>query len=140
VKRYISIVSLLCFISFLTIGCGVEKNTDDDLVIDIVEMSETLVGATMLNIINEPERYMGKTIRVAGTYQPFYWDEEDRYFHDLVIESQAGCCPKILEFILNDEDYPMVGTMIELVGIYSSYELNGQVFNYLAVETIKSLF
>jgi len=134
-----TMVLLLCFIYFLTIGCGAEKKTDDDIVIDIVAMSETLAGATMLNILNEPERYVGKTIRVAGTYQPFYWDEEDRYFHDLIVESQAGCCPKILEFILSGDDYPMAGAMIELVGIYSSYELDGQILYYLAVNEMNVL-
>ena len=143
-KRSISIILLLSFILVGIMGCRDEEAPDTEAIIDIAAMGGTMAGATILNMLDEPGRYLGKTVRVAGIYQPVYWDEGDRYFHDIVVESQAGCCPKFIEFILSGDkiypdDYPEEGTMIEIIGIYLSYELDGQVLYYLAVDELIKL-
>ena len=103
--------------------------------IDLVAMSDTMVYAALLNIMRNPTNHLGQTIRVSGSYQPFFWHETGSYYHYVVVEGQAGCCPQRMEFMRGNNyvfpvDFPAEGTMIELIGVFS----RGDHWFYLAVD------
>ena len=113
----------------------VRESADIDVDIDLVAMSDTMVYAALLNIMRNPIPHLGQTIRVGGSYQPFFWHETGSYYHFVVVEGQAGCCPQRMEFMRGDDyvfpaDFPAEGAMIEVIGVFSRA---GQWF-YLAVD------
>ena len=106
--------------------------------IDLTAMSSTMVYAAVLNIMRSPGRHAGQTIRVSGTYHPFFWDETGLYYHYVIVDGQPGCCPQRMEFKLSDnyvfpDDFPPEGAMIEITGVFGSYQEMGHTFFYLAV-------
>jgi hypothetical protein len=109
--------------------------------VDLTEMSSTMVYAEVYNITNNPDKYMGKTIRMSGPYQASYYDETGLYYHYVIVEDAAACCAQGLEFIWNGEhtfpdDYPLAQAKIEVTGVFGSYEELGITYYYLAVDNI----
>ncbi|MDR0221101.1 MAG: hypothetical protein LBI54_06845 [Lachnospiraceae bacterium] len=109
--------------------------------VDLTEMSSTMVYAEVYNITNNPDKYMGKTIRMSGPYQPSYFDETGLYYHYVIVEDAAACCASGLEFVWSGEhvfpdDYPAVQAKIEVTGVFGSYDELGVTYYYLAVDRI----
>ena len=107
--------------------------------IDLTAMSDTMVYAALLNIMRTPDNHLGRTIRISGTYQSFFWDITGLHYHYIIVEGQAGCCPQRMEFrrhgnYVFPDDYPAEGAMIELVGVFGRYQEEGMFWYFLAVD------
>lgn len=134
-KKYLSIISILCLMSILFVGCakngavGGENNSpttpeqsaknnpekqeqkSDTAIggvdVDLTALSSTMVYAEVYNMTTSPDDYMGKTIKMSGPYYASFYDETDSYYHYVIIEDAAACCQSGLEFIWNGEhNYP----------------------------------
>lgn len=131
---------LLVFVLLFLIGCTGEDDSEFDY--DIPRFSSPVAYALLTDILFEnPQNYLGKTIRVQGTYQHQFWDVSGAIHHDVVMQLLADCCPKSIEFILSGaptfpDDFPEHGTEIEISGVFSRYRLLGQWIYYLDTEEI----
>jgi len=110
--------------------------------IDLSIMSRTMIFAEVNNITSNPESYLGKSIRLKGSYFAAYYDVTDDYYHFVLIEDADSCCQQGLEFILGDDyifpgDFPPDMTEIEITGIYSSYLESGQTYYYIAADVMQ---
>jgi len=141
------ILIVLCTIALIS-GCGQkppdeieerrvkpassEKKTAD---IDLTVMSGTMVYAEVYNITAAPEDYLGKTVKVKGTYVTDYYDVTDLTYRYVLIADAAACCQQGIEFILTgeypDDYYPEEGGAIELQGVFKKYEELGITYYYL---------
>ncbi|MCR5485444.1 MAG: hypothetical protein K6F09_07600 [Clostridiales bacterium] len=88
--------------------------------IDLTKMSSTMVYSEVSNIMSEPDKYVGKTIRAKGSFS----ENEGYYF--IVINDATACCQKGLEFIWAGDhsfpaDYPEEWSEIEVSGTFESY-------------------
>jgi hypothetical protein len=109
--------------------------------VDLTVLSSTMLSAAYDNIALNPGSYIGQTIKAAGSYSAFFWNETDRYYHYVSVKDGAGCCQGWFEFVWSGnrvypDDYPEDGTKIEMTGVFGSYEELGRVFYYLAVDDI----
>lgn len=109
--------------------------------VDLTSLSSTMVYAEVYNMMNEPNRYMGKTVKVRGQYYANYFEDAKQYYHFIVVADATACCQQGLEFIWSGEhtypdDYPEDGTLIEVTGVYGSYKELGETYYYLAVDDI----
>lgn len=69
-----------------------------DVEIDLSKMNADLAYAFIFQIIVEPEKYEGKTIRMSGTFETFY-DNAPYGRHDYcIITDVLACCAQGLEF------------------------------------------
>lgn len=69
-----------------------------DVELDLSKMKADLAYAFIFQIIVEPEKYEGKTIRMTGTFEIFY-DNEPYGRHDYcIITDVLACCAQGLEF------------------------------------------
>ena len=112
--------------------------------VDLTVLSSTMVFAEMFNIMTNPADYMGKTIKISGSYHASLFDKTGMYYHYVLIEDASACCAQGVEFILNGDhaypdDFPVERAIIEIVGVYRSYEEFGDTFYYLAVDDITVL-
>ena len=116
----------------------------DNIDVDLTELSGTMVYAEVFSIMSNPDDYIGKTIKMNGPYSSSYYDKTDMYYHFVIIEDASACCQSGLEFIWSGEhaspdDYPKIGTKIEVAGVFGSYDELGGTYYYLAVDDIAVL-
>lgn len=101
------------------------ENSDVDY--DLTAMDSDMVYATVFQITNHPEDYVGKTFRIEGIFSSSYADTLDRYFYYCIIKDALACCAQGLEFVLSDsetlspDDYPAEGTEIIVEGTLETY-------------------
>ena len=134
-KLFLLFIAVLVFV-----GCGggdsdeAYERTPTD--IDLTVLSVTMVSAQAFQMRVSPEDFLGQTVRIRGSHYTFPWDEAGMDVHYVVLDLTAGCCGEAFEFILTDEliesvGYPPHGAIIEVVGVFSSYEMFGLEFHYL---------
>jgi len=144
-RKYLITLSLLCMVCS---GCIPAKSGSADkqketvvIDIDLPAFSGTMAYSTITDMLINPENYFGKTVRVRGVYEVLYYTPEHPY-NFIIVDGPSGCCPQTLMFIWDtarDYDYPELGTRIEVVGKFSSYQGFDFPYNYLAVDGITSL-
>ena len=112
-----------------------------DFDVDLTLLSSTMVFAEVYNILDKPENYLGKTMKMRGTYYAFGVEEADLYLHFIIIEDAASCCAQGLQFMLSGErtypeDYPDDFVSIELTGVYKHHDGSSATGYYLLVDDI----
>lgn len=104
--------------------------------IDLEGMNKNLITAQMQAINQDPSSYIGKTIRVTGTYQQSYYEETDQYYNYVLGYDETSCCAAWgMEFYGDSvpekiEPY----TSISMVGTISTYDENGIAYTFVDVE------
>jgi len=116
------------------------KSTD----VDLTALSETVLSAELMNIIVNSDDYIGKTITVSGTYSYIFHEAAGIYYHYVITKQGDECCQEGLEFILAGDhvfpdDYPTMGTPIEITGVFSRDQGDSIRFFYLATDDIHIL-
>lgn len=110
--------------------------------VDLTRLSSTMIYSEVYNMMSEPEKYIGKSIRMNGQFALYQaTDEEgkpiqDQIYFACVIADATACCSQGLEFVLADElvypdDYPELGTEITVSGTFETYDENGYMYCHL---------
>ncbi len=94
--------------------------------IDLTRMTATMIYSTVFQFLIDWESYEGKIIKIQGVYTPFFRQETNRIYHDVVIQDATACCKEGLEFVWDDgkhaeEEYPSSGTEIIVTGVFEQY-------------------
>lgn len=92
--------------------------------IDLTKLSSTMVYSEVYNMISTPESYLGKSVRMKGSFA--YAEGDNRYYFACIIADATACCAQGIEFVLRDarkfpDEYPSKGTEITVVGIFDTY-------------------
>lgn len=119
-----------------SVTVDVSGRYSDGVDIDLTKMSSTMVYSEVYSMLMSPDDYIGKTIKMTGSYS-VYEDAQtgDKYFA-CVIQDATACCGQGMEFVLVDEyeypnDYPELGEEITVTGVFDTY-LEGK-FRYCTV-------
>ncbi len=113
---------------------------DPNVDVDLTVLSANMVYAEVYNMMMYPDNYLGKTIKVSGPYYPLYYDGTDSYYHYVMIEDALACCKNGMEFIWDEgshaypDEYPREDDIIEIIGVYNSYQEEGYTYYYLDIE------
>ena len=114
----------------------IAASEDSDVDYNLTTMDSDMVYATVFQITNHPEDYVGKTFQIEGIFSSSYADTLDRYFYYCIIKDALACCAQGLEFVLSDseelspEDYPAEGTEIIVRGTLEAYTEPGFSVSY----------
>lgn len=106
-----------------------------DVDIDTNGMNKTMLTAQMQSISQEPEKYVGKTIRLTATYQKQKAESGDKFYNFAFGYDDTGCCAAWgIEFYGDDvpesiEDF----SSISMVGRISQYDENGMMYTFIDV-------
>ena len=98
-----------------------------DIDVDLTTMSSTMVYSEVSNMMISPEDYIGKTIKMNGSFAYFHDEAADNYYFACIIQDATACCAQGIEFVLAGdhsfpEDYPEVEEEISVVGIFDTYK------------------
>lgn len=113
-----------------------KSGTVDDSVLDLTQMSSTLVYSEVYNMLVSPQNYVGKTIILEGQFNAYEnYDGSGMVFGCVVMDATA-CCAQGLQFILDGDytypdDYPEIGDHIKLKGVFGTYEKENEVYVFL---------
>ncbi|MBO7632385.1 MAG: hypothetical protein J6S78_08670, partial [Lachnospiraceae bacterium] len=98
------------------------------------------VYAEVLNIIQNPESYIGKTVKMDGSFMVYYDEDTGIYYYACIIEDATACCQNGIEFVPADarkfpEDFPELGSRIVVIGVFDTYQ-DGQ-YTYCTLRNAK---
>ena len=132
----------LCFAFFfgmVVIGCtnGAGETDEDGVDVNLSRLSMTMMQAEFLRILNDSDSFLGKTIRVTGTYDSIIYSR-DNVSHYVIVIPGDECCQMGFEFrragdYVFPDDYPEQNATIELTGTLDRYETVGMSFLYIDV-------
>ncbi len=128
-------------LSVLKQGISDASTGGDGDFIDLTTMSGTMVYSEVYNMIYNPDDFVGKTIKMSGSYAVYHDESTDKYYHACIISDATACCSQGLEFKLTDEytypeDYPEEGSQICVVGTFDTYQEGEQTYCTLTDATI----
>lgn len=109
----------------------IETDSAGQIDYDLSTMSNEMAYVMLYQIGTDPEQYIGKTLKIRGSYYAIYDEETQKYYHYVVIFDSAACCSQGIEFIWEDgihiypDDYPLDKTEIEVVGQFEAYTEEG---------------
>ncbi len=101
--------------------------------IDLATMNRTMVYSQVFEMLSNPSRYRGKTVRMAGTYATFKGSEGGPRYHACLISDAMACCAQGIEFaptnaVVYPRDFPAVGAPIVVQGVFDTYLERGERF------------
>lgn len=110
-----------------------ESTSDGDINVDLTKLSSTMVYSEVYNMMYTPNDYIGKTVRMSGMFVAYTNQDESQYYPAVIIADATACCSQGLEFVLEGnpsypEGYPEMGTEITVVGIFETYEEDGNIY------------
>jgi len=120
-------------------GIDREYVTDPDPSVDydLTAMSSEMVYATVLQMLNVPEDYIGKKIKMSGPYYTTLYDGNGEYYHYVIIRDATACCAQGLEFVWGDgthvfpDEYPPEESEVEVIGEFEAYQDPGDPQTYV---------
>lgn len=145
-KKYIALLMALLMVLSLS-ACGkieeekvyegtasYDKN-DDSIgdIVDLTKLSSTMVYSEVNQIMITPEKYIGKTIKMAGKCALYYnQQDESKTYYSCIISDATACCSQGIEFTLKEGDaYPDLNTDITVEGTFVSYKEDGTTYYHL---------
>ena len=131
-------VRLLVFLGLLCLLCGCsgpqkgetpapagqvsasEQEFDEDL----TKLNENMRYSEVMYILADPERYLGKTIKLEGYF--YIYESDIRNVYVCLVPDSTACCTAGLEFRLAGEhkfpdDYPKSDELITVAGTFGAY-------------------
>lgn len=125
-----------------------QKSTKIDL--DLTKLSSTMVYAEVYNMMLSPDEYIGKTVKMTGSFTIFQATDDygqvipDSLYFACIIADAAACCAQGIEFVLEGdysypEDYPELESSITITGEFQTYEENGRTYVHLVNATMETL-
>lgn len=110
-----------------------ETVSNGDIDVDLTQLSSTLVYSEVYNMLSRPDDYIGKTVKMNGSFSVYEDEETGKVYFACYIADATACCSQGIEFTLSGEhvypdDYPEVGSEIVVQGIFETYEENGYLY------------
>lgn len=169
-KRFLHIntIPVIFFIlisAFMISGCNTKKEANEnsatvdgaittnnsstntklpEVDLDFSKFNYNMISAEIFNIMIEPEKYVGKTIRFKGQFFSSFEQEKNQRFYSILIYDATACCQTGFEFILSGnpqypQDFPVEGANIQLSGTLTYANLDGLDYFYIACDSFELL-
>ena len=138
-KRFIAIL-LVIITAFSFASCKAEEKGEqttkeyESVDLDLTSLTSTMVYSEVYNMVTSPESYVGKKIRIKGS---FYTDanvETGDIYYACVIQDATACCQQGIQFVTKDSysypvDFPRINEEIVVEGVFDFFvdERNIQV-------------
>lgn len=108
----------------------------DAVDVDLTQLSSTMVYSEVFAMMSEPERYLGKTVKMKGAFSAFT-GTTGKLYNACIVQDATACCAQGLEFELSDGSAcPEPGTEITVVGTFDTYreEYDGNYYLYIILK------
>ena len=118
-KAFTIILTALAF----TVSAFAKVSTNTHADIDLTRMSSTMVYSIVYQMVTDPQKYTGKTIKMKGIFSSYVDEETNRRFFGCIIKDALACCSQGLAFELAKprkypSEYPSEGASITIIGTF----------------------
>ena len=101
--------------------------SSDGIDVDLTALSSTMVYSEVYNMMNAPQDYIGKVIKMGGQFAAYHSRTTGKDYYSCVIQDATACCAQGIEFELAGdhrfpEDYPEVDSVITVTGVFDTYQ------------------
>ncbi len=108
-------------------------SADGEIDVDLTTLSSVVIYSVVFNMMQKPEDYIGKKVRIFGNYSTAYEEQSGVRYHACIIQDATQCCAQGIEFELTDDyvfpdDYPEVWDDIVVVGTFDIYKDGGSTY------------
>ena len=108
----------------------------DGVDVDLAALSEPMAYSEVFDMINNPDTYLGLTVRMEGTYSHVRDEALDKDYFSCSVLDAGACCSQFLDFEpVNDyvwpDDFPLDGDTIRVQGVFDSYEVGENTYYIL---------
>lgn len=79
-----------------------EKQGDVDC--DLTQMSSDMVYATVYQMMVDPESYVGKIVRMEGSYYFVNYEDLGKSYSYCIVKDATACCAQGIEFVTEGEN------------------------------------
>ena len=102
----------------------------DKIDVDLTTMSSTMVYSQVLNMQEEPNKYIGKIIKMSGPFVPYDSTDDNYCFPAILIKDATACCASGIEFLLygvplcskkGGNGYPLYEEEATIIGRFETY-------------------
>ena len=105
----------------------------DGIDVDLTVLSSTMVYSQVFDMLYEPEKYLGKTVKMNGMYVCTDPEMSEEFYCACIIQDATLCCSQGIEFVLDDDyvfpdDYPEYEDTITVIGTFDTYEDDGYTY------------
>ena len=132
-KKYLAWMAIVMIaLTGIFTGCGssadeaAEEEKASQVDVDLTQMSSTMVYSEVFNMVNEPDDYLGKMIKMEGTFSLYHDENTGKDYYACIIQDATHCCSQGIEFELS-EDYKNPGSLmtegdtVTVVGEFDQY-------------------
>ena len=110
-----------------------EEEDAEPVDVDLTQLSSTMVYSEVFNMMNNPEDYIGKTVKMVGQFTATEALDENyepipgKMYYACYIADATACCAEGVEFELAGdykypEDYPSLKSVIIVQGEFQTYK------------------
>lgn len=104
--------------------------------IDITLMSTEVAYASVRNMNQSPDKYVGKTIKITGSFSSSVNEDLGKYYTMVGVYDNTVCCQEYVEFVLAEKlvypsGYPQQGDKITIVGVFETYTEGNTIYGHL---------
>lgn len=105
-----------------------------DYDVDLTQMNSTMVYSEVLQMMQEPDNFIGQTVKMTGAMAVY--EGESRNYYACLIADATACCAQGIEFVWKGDhaypdDYPELGAEIVVTGTFDTYTENGTLYAQL---------
>lgn len=94
--------------------------------VDLTLLSSTMVYSEVYNMMYLPEDFVGKVIKMEGTYMEYRDEATGTLYRCCIIQDATACCAQGIEFLpVDPEACPEEGDTVTVVGTFDTY-MEGQ--------------
>ena len=102
------------------------KTSADEVDIDLTKMSGTMIYSEVLNMLQTPDNYLGKTVKMTGNFTTTENQDKTKRYFACIIPDATACCSQGIEFVLDGSyeyplDYPELNSEITVSGVFDVY-------------------
>ena len=107
-----------------------DAQPDSSVDVDLTVMNSDMVYATVYQMMADSESYIGKKIKISGTYYACFYEDTQKWYHYVLIKDALACCQQGLEFVWDDgshvypDEYPADNSEVEVIGTFDTYKDN----------------
>jgi hypothetical protein len=99
---------------------------DYEAEVDLTVLNSNMVYSEVAAMVSTPEKYIGKTVKMNGTFDVYTDIKTGKYYYSCIIQDATACCSSGIEFSWKGEhkfpeDYPAVGTPLTVGGVFETY-------------------
>ena len=110
--------------------------------VDLTQLSSTMVYSEVYNMLNKPDGYKGKTVKMNGAFSVYEDEATGNVYLACIIADATACCSQGIEFVLAGnhkypDDYPELGSDITVVGTFGTYNEGEYTYCQLSDATLE---